>query len=341
MYVYLIAFGISALLAHGLKKIKRLHIYVKAFISCIPVLLIAGLRYDVGTDFFSYRTFFFDVNYLNNTEVLFKWIRDLISRYTHGNFDVFIFVTSFLFIFTIYISIWEQSESVELSIFFFMTNTLFYIGMNTIRQGIAISIVLFSLKFLRENKKFSFMAGVLFACLWHSSVIICLCFLFAKQIRIDFWKGILLLTVFFTIGNSIAGIVARCFEGSKYYHFFYDNYGVDIPVTYMAMTFLVFLLASYIKSIKSVNGIFDLYYNILFLAMAVGTFTGWLPMGKRIMWNFMFVMIYLCPMSIHYLTGIMNKRILTLLYCLFFFAAMYSNIVLNHDHGCIPYNWIL
>lgn len=127
---------------------------------------------------------------------------------------------------------------------------------------------------------------------------------------------------------------------TSYYHFFYDQYGITVPLTYIIMILATFIAATCIKKKYVVDDAFNVYYNYIFAALIIGCICNWLPMGRRLMWNFMFVMILILPKIGTYLSD-KNRLFFNVSYGALFFAGMYSNIVINADHTVVPYHWIL
>lgn len=119
MIIYLIMLLISLFFAHlYTKHTKKIY----AFLSMLPFLLISGLRYGIGTDYF-YRyapDFNIIVNggEVKNLELGFKLLYKLIGFFTN-DYAVLFIITSMLVIIPIFYTIFKFSKKPVLSILLF------------------------------------------------------------------------------------------------------------------------------------------------------------------------------------------------------------------------------
>lgn len=360
MIPYLIAFSLSIVLTYCLKQVvntsAKFHIYIKglkktreltfsfisltSFFSALPIILLSTLRWNVGTDFKGYCMEFFGVRNFNK-EAGYKNFVEFIRQISNSNFTWYLFVMSILTIGIVFLAIWEQSEKKELSIYYYFTTTLYFCALNGMRQGVAIAISLYAMKYLKKNKIISYLICIAIGALFHMSILVCLVLPIIKRFNLKITKIVILLISIFALQNQIKAIFGRYIQGTVYYHYVFDQYGIDVPVTYIIMILACFLFASYIKKRYMVDDDFNCYYNILFVAIAIGAVCGWLPMGKRLLWNFMFVMIFIIPKMFSYIENKSMRFVVNVIFAFLFWAGMYSNIVINGDHSVIPYNWIL
>lgn len=119
------------------------------------------------------------------------------------SFNVFHAVISFLFTVSIYNLIRKYSKNIYLSYLIYFTLGLFNFMLSGLRQSIALSILMFSYKFLREGKFIKFVTIVVFASLFHSTAIV---FILAYPLfMLKYTKG----NMFWII---VCGIVATIFR---------------------------------------------------------------------------------------------------------------------------------
>lgn len=345
MYVYIIAFGLSILIASQIKKVKNFNTIIKVIFSSLPVVLITGLRYDVGTDFFSYDRYFRGYQKGIQIEVLFQYLTNVLYQ-IDDNYQFFIFVTGSIFVIVMFFAIWEQSKEIEFGILLFMLTTLYFCGMNAVRQGLAIGIVLYAMKFLESDSKsgiIKFVIATIIAVLIHDTVIICIAFPVLKKLNINFGKSVigLVLVLFFNYRiYEYAGYIVKRFS-LKHYGSFINTGAVDFGESYIIIVVGTFLFASYIKTKYDVDETFNMYYNIMLCSIILGIFTVWLAWGKRLMWNYMFVSIFLIPKSVSYIRKYNVRLIAKSGFIIALFVLMYYSIAILKTHGCVPYQWIL
>ena len=149
-------------------------------LSFITIMFLTATRdYSTGTDTKMYvRTFIrFSQNKWNSTifggyyEPLYAILNILLS-YISINPRILIVVTSIFISYSFYKFIKDNSENYLLSVIMFICLLFFYGSMNTIRQYIAISILLFGFKFVKDKKIIPYFIIVVIAYLFHSSALI-------------------------------------------------------------------------------------------------------------------------------------------------------------------------
>lgn len=99
-------------------------------------------------------------------------ITNILLSYISSNPRILIVVTSIFISFAFYKFIQDNSKDYLSSIIMFIGVLLFYGAMNTIRQYIAISIILLGFKFVKEKKLLPYMLMVVLAYLFHSTALI-------------------------------------------------------------------------------------------------------------------------------------------------------------------------
>ena len=169
-------------------------------VSSVALVVIASLRAEsVGVDYKMYADYFrticnHDFSFLFSKEniywqePLYGLTNYLVSIFTH---DVRVLMVVFAIMFAVltavllykYCSVPWVGMVVYVA-YGFYGNSLCYI-----RQSLAISIYLFSLKFIREKKLIPYILVVLLACLFHKSLIFMLPFYFIANIKVT-WKSV-------------------------------------------------------------------------------------------------------------------------------------------------------
>lgn len=142
---------------------------IKVIISSLPAIVITGIRYGIGSDYFSYQGIFYsDVDF---KDPLFSIFNQGI-KFLGGDFYTSVFVISVIFFTLVFLRIFEDSEYPWLSVFLLFGMIYFFTFMNAMRQFLAISILVYSIKYLEEKRDFLFFY-LLRNCNWNTS---CKCF---------------------------------------------------------------------------------------------------------------------------------------------------------------------
>ena len=153
IYIYLY---LSMLLGIFFEKITyKGNRLVKFYFVCIVVIfaLVAGTRYRVGVDFFSYMKMFDTINYNVVEERLFVYLVRFLKCYIN-NLQVFL-VISIITMFFLYKVFEENLEKYYIFGFYiYMTSHFFAQNMGQIRFSLSIAICLYSLKYI--DKKLTF-----------------------------------------------------------------------------------------------------------------------------------------------------------------------------------------
>jgi len=185
MYYYIItllSFICFMVKSLNLKK-QYLYYLGSTYLFFILIFLISGLRYGVGTDFFSYKEIF-DLE-SNIEPIFFLLIKS--TKFIGGGYPLFIFI------------VFSLSFSIKLFSFhklsyhkgFFLSVMLFcsfyYIAyeMNAIRQGLSLSLTMLASYYAYKKNKIKYSVSVIIATLIHYTAFIFLPFYYMINYKIS------------------------------------------------------------------------------------------------------------------------------------------------------------
>lgn len=166
------------------------------------MMLMASLRADtVGIDYKMYANYFqsvsnHDLSYLISAENPYRFefgfslLNYLVSLVTNHTY-VFMAVVAVLTIGLRAVAIYRYSSSVWISVFTFVAFGFFGYTMCTLRQEIAISILLFAIPFLQKKKLVPYILLVLLAASFHKSVLILIPIYFLANLPVN-WKSLVI-----------------------------------------------------------------------------------------------------------------------------------------------------
>lgn len=163
---------VTSILAECSVKVKSrpLKIFCALIMLGIPSFF-SGVRYGIGTDYFNYVVIFKENKYNieNRIEKGYNLINKVIS-WLGGDEHVVFFVVSLLTLFFVYLALYERREklSVGMGMFIFMLG-YYQASFNNVRQLLAISILLFSAKYVFSKKLVKFLICILIASTIHTS----------------------------------------------------------------------------------------------------------------------------------------------------------------------------
>lgn len=359
---YLAAFLMAAyLFSFGVRRKSGLFVSLSLF---IPVV-IAGFRYGVGTDYFSYiamynthvklsLTEFINENGL--AEVMFFAIEKL-SFLLFDDPRFMFFVSALLTVGFFYAGVRRLKLKYPGLIYFLYLMAIFPVTFNAVRQGIAISIIFFALTYILEKKPTKYLLWTLVAGLFHISALLVLPIYFLGRFIINIKSKIAINSHFteragFFIRVSIVSLIISLvcisvfsivlsipgFEKYEVYLSFDEDINNNI--------FFVKLLLVMVMIVLNRQTVFkgDVRQNKLFLTFAIVEVTlltlGFVsPFVKRAALYFSPFILLLLPNLIDILKGRLVKNmcyILIVLYGITFFTVSYY---LLGQADVIPYEY--
>lgn len=168
MITYLIIMAIATALVYLSFKVEektdnKLLIFVSKAVAILFPAIIAGIRYDVGTDYKGvYEPLFEEILSgkqefrLRSIEVGYILLNKLVI-WLGGNFNFLMFLTSLITIVPIYLGLQHYKDKINTTFAFFLFMLLFYQkSFNLVRQMMAVAIVFFGfiyLDFKEDDKK--------------------------------------------------------------------------------------------------------------------------------------------------------------------------------------------
>lgn len=329
--LYIVVFLISIFWSwqYDVKKEKIISTKTKILycvLITLPIVILQGFRYDVGTDYFSYFSLYKGFN--EGNKVYLSWYRTeplfiFLCRITYfvlcGNSIGLFIIDAILINVILFFTFDYYKDEINLPLMYFFYYMLcFPYFLNTERQGLAVIIVWFATKYVHEKKPIKFFCCILIATLFHNTAIIGISFYLVYFLRGKYGKYLkrvfvfLVVTFPFLINFYIKeglDFVSRNIQIFKKYAKFLrkDMYStIDATnVNFLFMALMVIVLLIFIQILKeSKIGI----YGILFLCCAqllsylLNSFIDW---GFRISFYFELGIMY----SYSYVYDKLNNRI--------------------------------
>ena len=296
MYIY-IALLILALASIPIsKKLSENHnlinqeIYNKKF-YILPFLVLAifsAVRYGIGVDYLTYEIHITNIQnsrmlYNPNIyiepgfQILVKICAAFITKDPIFIMCVMSLLTNFFFLKAIY----DQSENIELSVFFYLTWGYYFLTFNSIRSYFAMALALYSLRFIITKKYKYFLVLIVIAALFHKSALICIPFYIIANRKLKplhFVFFILALMAVIIFKNQIEMLIFKIYPsylGSVYdvNEFSYLNILKGIAVVGLGSLFY-----KKVSTSKSLT----LYFNLNFFVLVFYCVCYWVPQASRI-----------------------------------------------------------
>lgn len=184
----------------GLEDVKHNSKYL--FLIFLILTLFISLRsINVGVDADSYKKIYYDITKYNFLDVMhydryeigYKYLCKIFSL-IWNNYQFFLSFISIFQMLAVYFFIKNNSKNYAISSFIFITFQTYVFFFGILRQAMALAILLFAIRYLKENKAVQFIFLVILASLFHKTAAIFLLAYPLKYIKIN-KKTIILFTV--------------------------------------------------------------------------------------------------------------------------------------------------
>lgn len=143
-------------------------------VECVALLLLSGLRYGVGVDYFSYKELFSCSSDLYEMkEKGFIWAVESFNK-LGLSFELFSFVFSSFTILMVFRFILKNSPYVLLSILiYYAFGNFYFASFNTVRQALAVAVFMNTFQYIRDGAFFKYLIVILLVSYFvHTSALI-------------------------------------------------------------------------------------------------------------------------------------------------------------------------
>ncbi len=315
------------------------------------LILFVGTRLEIGNDWENYTRYF----YLINSEVLSKkfelgytYLNLFVKRMGGGINEVFLLSSVIIILLTarsinFYTNLWFIPMLLYLRFSYLQTNMMF------VRQGIALAIFLFSVRYIYGKNMYKYMMLISLAMLFHLSAIILVPLYFILNKRLSTrWYFIILLSSFcilpFNLIEMVANYIPIEFVRDKVTSYLTSdiwNKSNNISFSTFERLFIVCTSLIFYRKIDNSNAYFRIFFNLYFLGVVAYfiTFNSYV-FSERISIYCNVAAIFLLSYYFCLFKDVGSKIIyhifLILLVCVFFLKTIIGNDVYT------PYNsWLL
>lgn len=317
---------------------------VKKNIRLIVILLLFFLAVrGVGTDYISVKSYFqgFDLYspYLFDRVIVSK-INKIPIGYFY-RYQLYITLVSIITIFFYWLSIkkiLKKKQMIVESLILFLLSYSYFANYNVFRQGMAIAIFLFSLKYIYERKLIKYIMCIFLGAIFHTSILalVPMYFILSKKISFKYILGIIFLVIILGEFGILKIITAKIpFFGERYEEskiFFTGKQNIYRIIFELIITGF-FIIPIDLKKIKSTKE--RIFYNIFFIKLIVFIMTSYIVIFSRFLLYFDNCIILSYPILYE---KIKNKKIwIGILICYYF--VMYIRFIKVGSHQVFPYKF--
>ncbi len=326
--IYL-TFGIIIIILSYAEVIIQSRIFSRYSLAIIfiALVLLAGLRYEVGTDWYAYLTFYQDIREAEKIEYGYEFINNLFSNMSIPYTFFLLFINS-ISLLLIYLFIRQNSIFVIIGALLFFSDLYLYLNLSGVRQAIAISITCLSINYAIKRQFSKFIIIVFTASLFHlSALVFCIAYFIPRTlIKV---KDFLILFIFLIIGyyflQEISDFITVNTQKNANYYLANNNEEYNLFWYYLIGIFkrlaiiIVFILLKYYK--KSSNKNSQYFFNIYLFGFViyVATFMLSPDVGVRISSYFTIFEIALVGNFVYMSEKKINKILIVSLFSIFSF----------------------
>lgn len=343
--LYVGTFGLSGLIS----RVRIQNRVVKLLLVIIPPVFLATFRYNIGYDYGSYID-----GYNNSFDITYESIW---SEYEAGDPIAYYLITKIATVFNserVYLMIlailslvpgvsyilreWDDMETQPMMVFIYMFSP-FIFSFSACKQGIALSILMFSLKYIYDRKpiKFTLCVGVAF--LFHSTAIVFLLvyFFLNKVGDLSTLKKVLIVVGCLFVIMNLQWILGNIMGGR------YESYAID-SVEGKNRTFWLYTLITVIFLFFRTKFIaIDKRNELLIMMMVVGAICQYLgfsnAFAKRIGEYFLMAQVFLIPQCIYLFTKNSRKLVNPLIVIYIVAVFLIASPTAASGMGFIPYQF--
>lgn len=342
---YIGTFGLSGLMS----KVNTQNRLVKLLLVIIPPVFLATFRYNIGYDYGSYIWGYnnsFDITYESIIEgyevgdpLAFKLITKIATAFNSDRVYLMILAILSLIPGVSYIlREWDDKNIQPMVIFIFLFSP-FIFSFSACKQGIALSILMFSLKYVYDRKPIKFALCVAVAFLFHSTAIVFLLVYFFLNNRGDLstLKKMLIVVGCLLVIINLQWVLGNIMGGR------YEAYAIDSVEGRNRSFWLYTLIAFIFLLFRTKLVAIDKRNELLIMMMVVGAICQYLgfsnAFAKRIGEYFLMSQVFLIPQCIYLFTE--NSKKLVNLFIVVYIAAIFwiANPTVESGMGFIPYQY--
>lgn len=355
MLIYFLGFLLSIIFTLLSIKTKNVKLQkILRIVAILPFLLISAFRYNVGIDTWKNYGPAFDsiANYgehfdtweflLIKYEVGFSLLMLLLANICKHSVILFT-VCSIVTIGFTYISIYQQSKNTLFSIFLFFFSGAFLLSMNGMRNYMSLAIVLYAIKYIKDNKFWKYLFWIFLASLIHKTALLFLILYPLYKFKLSLKQIVILLVTSILSLPFIDKVIAFLLSRTSYIDYFIGDTGSVDPLYSMLLinSILLLLFLLNYKKCKE-DKLYNLFLKMQVISVIVCLFSFKIPQTYRIEQIIDFIQILSIPYNFHCLKEKtkLNKQYYTLfligiiiIYCGYFtrsFIFTDSNQVRNY-----------
>ncbi len=323
----------------GAEYATKLHVPFVHSIFAILLILIMGLRYDVGIDYPTYEDIYNEnYFYMPSIEPIWFFINDILRSIGFRS-RAFFFLTSVIVVLGFYNGIRKLSPNFYISLLLFILAGFYFESANIVRQYVAMSILFSGLPCFLKGKIGKYVLWIFLAAMFHYSVLVIVPFIFLARIRYPLWLLCMILVVTFVFGNSLLNVVTNNImpfvQDLGFYQYDVDDFdsGVNsglLKIFYHLLVFSILLL--YGKNKQKCPSFLFILINMVVIGLMIYNVCYLFTPARRLYLYFFPCIILVVPYCLNWFTKKSQVIAMGIVSCIFLLFLLKLN-------WGVPYNF--
>lgn len=343
------------------KRINDFFYYIIGCIFLFPIIAMYGLRYGIGTDYYSYENIY---NTLHGASFSDYWVMHKKSAGAYyveplyfllnkmaPSYRILLWIIGVLIFILVFIALKEYAYEISfpLSLIIFLSTQFIY-SLNAVRFAVALCFVLHAYIALSNNKIVRFFVFVILATLFHTSMILCVAMFFLKEfksVRANVIRNVLLILfviIFPLICKDLFSLISGVPLFARY--FSTDVYTVggtaQVGVTWLLHVVPVILPLIILcwKELKC-NDNTKFFFRIAIMEIPfriIGFYNTWFTRYARCA---QIIQVILIPLVLARITDKRKRVALTIYYVAWYIFYFGYYAIVNDQGDSLPYVWVL
>src|SRR5699024_3579299 len=320
--------------------------------AVILPILISGLRYGVGTDYFNYEKIYYQLttqgsflNALANTRYEPGWI--ILNQnigFIFGDAQYFfIFIALITWILT-FKAVYDNRNNLSMSIaILIIMTTLFNASFNTMRQILASSFLMLSVKPALEHKKLKFIILVLLAASIHYAALMFLIVYWLVNSKVQgssYIKNILAFmgaVIVILFSPMLLSLITKVDLFSHYSHYDLNLKKIGPGIIVERIPVILIILAN-IKRLKISNGFYKII-PLYFVGLILLNFGYLADYMSRVGEYFEMLQVFILAAIVKVQSNRYKKLFYGFIIIMYYISWFTYNFIIKNNSETIPYNF--
>ena len=344
MGIYLVMTLLSCLIYFILDRFSKKKSSLKIVIALLPMCITSAIRYDVGWDYLKIYTngfFMIGKGYMPHyfSEIPFDFLVKKIYTVSNQNPDWLFIICSVLTFIFLTKAIKEQSINVVFSILLVFLIRYYFLTLNIVRQGIAMSIILCSYRFIKERNFKKYVMTILLASCFHMMSLIYIPIYYIYKIDWNKKKNIVFATILPIFAIIIYLVVLKYTKYGGYINSIQNDNSFLIHEIILS-GIILFLALLEKKNVVIEKEYFDTYFIMQILTFITSVCSRFLPVADRIVWLLYIQNIFFVPIIIRNIKKSSQRIVVTVFFIMLMFTSVYMQTEISDSYNIIPYKTI-